>query len=98
VRYVALRQPELNVNRVEARAARGGHYIDPDVVRARVSSSFGNLPRAVAIAHRTVIYDNSGKQHRAILDIEDGKIRQLAEMPSWLQTLRPSIEAALAGA
>lgn len=98
LRYVALPIVELNVIRVESRAKAGGHYIDPDVIRSRVSSSFANLPRAVAIAHRTIIYDNSGERHLPILDIEEGKIRRLAEMPSWLQALRPSIEAALAGA
>ena len=98
LRYVALRAAELNVDRVESRAKAGGHYIAPDVVRSRVLSSFANLPLAVAIAHRAIIYDNSGRQHVPILDVEDRKIRQLGEMPDWLLGLRPSIEAALAEA
>jgi predicted ABC-type ATPase len=91
LRYVALRSPELNINRVRA----GGHHIDPEVVRARVVSSFENLPRAIAIADRSVIYDNSGDRHIPVLDIVHGEIRQLAELPHWLAALRPRIEAEL---
>ena len=93
--YVALGDPELNIARVRARVLAGGHHIDPDVVRARVSSSFENLPTAVAIADRSVTFDNSGHVHVPVLDINRGRIRQLAEMPLWLVALRLRIEAAL---
>lgn len=93
--YVALGDPELNIARVRARVLAGGHHVDPAVVRARVSSSFENLPKAVAIADRSVIFDNSGHEHVPVLDINRGRILQLAEMPPWLVALRPRIEAAL---
>lgn len=94
--YIALVSPDLNVTRVEERKRRGGHGIDRDVVRKRVGASLGNLPRALAIADRALVLDNSGHEHRRILETAAGRVTYLAErLPQWLNERMPDILAAL---
>ena len=43
------------------------------------------LPRALTIANRTMVFDNSGKSHRLLLEVADHWIAYLAnELPTWL--------------
>lgn len=57
--YIRLSSPELAVQRVAARAARGGHDVPArDVVR-RYAGSLENLPRAVRLADKVTLLDNS---------------------------------------
>ena len=94
--YVALDNPELNVVRVKERARRGGHDIDPVVVRRRVRTSLGNLPQALAIADQTLVLDNSGSEHHRILETAAGRVTYLAEqLPTWLNDQMPDIMTAL---
>ena len=94
--YVALRAPELNVERVAARVRMGGHAIDPEVVEKRVGTSLANLPRALAIADQAIVLDNSGKSHRRILETAGGRVIYLAEqLPRWLTDQMPTILTAL---
>ena len=94
--YVALNDPQLNVDRVTERARQGGHYIEPDTVRRRVGSSLDNLPRALAIADQSVVLDNSGPAHRRVLEVADGRLTfQAEQLPQWLQDRLPSIETEL---
>ncbi len=72
--YVALGDVENNVARVALRAAAGGHYIDPDIVRRRAKRSFDNLAEAIALADRTVIFDNTAERHERILEIGNGSV------------------------
>lgn len=93
--YIALSDVETNVGRVALRAAAGGHYIEPGVVRRRAKSSLHNLPAAIALADRTVIFDNSGERHQRILEIDQGALHFLKEPPDWLAAVLPTIEANL---
>jgi predicted ABC-type ATPase len=95
--YVGLDNVETNVGRVALRAAAGGHYIEPEVVRRRAKSSLRNLPAAIALADRTVIFDNSGERHQRILEINHGALRILKEPPDWLMAILPAIEVNLVG-
>lgn len=96
MRYVAVDDPETNIRRVAARAAKGGHWIEPEVVRRRVAGSLENLPAAVAIADRTVLLDNTGAAHRPMLTVERGRILfQAPEPPPWLAGQLPRIAAEL---
>lgn len=94
--YIALGDVEANVARVTLRAIAGGHYIEPDVVRRRARSSLSNLPVAIVLADRTMIFDNSGERHTLILEISHGKLEFFADMPPWLRRIMPRIEAKLA--
>lgn len=94
--YVALNDPQLNVDRVTERARQGGHFIEPETVRRRVGSSLDNLPRALAIADQSVVLDNSGPAHRRMLEVADGRLTfQAEQLPQWLQDRLPAIETEL---
>lgn len=96
LRYVAVATSDVNIERVTARAAAGGHWIEPDVVRRRVAGSLENLPAAIAIAHRAVLLDNSGPVHRRVLDVERGRVlHQAPDPPAWLAERLPRIAAEL---
>lgn len=96
LRYVALNDPEVNVRRVEERAAQGGHWIEPDTIRRRAASSLDNLPAATAIADRSVLLDNSGTSHREVLKLERGRvIYQASDPPAWLTGQIPRIMSEL---
>lgn len=95
LRYVALDFVALNVQRVQARAARGGHFIAPEVIRRRHASSLANLPDALRIVDRAILTDNSGQVPRPVLEIVQGQVvRTAPELPGWLATLMPRITAA----
>lgn len=96
LRYVGVDGAETNIRRVTARAAAGGHWIEPDVVRRRVAGSLGNLPAAIAIAHRAVLLDNSGPVHERVLEVEQGRVLYRAsDPPRWLAERWPRIAAEL---
>jgi predicted ABC-type ATPase len=96
LRYVAVDDPETNVRRVQARAAQGGHWIEPDVIRRRVAGSLENLPAAIAIADRALLLDNTGPAHRPVLEVERGRVLfQAPDPPRWLAGQLPRIVADL---
>jgi predicted ABC-type ATPase len=93
---VALADADTHVARVEERVRRGGHWIAPDVIRRRVERGLENLPAAVALADRAALFDNSGRAHRAVLEVERRQILFRApDPPRWLAERLPAIEAAL---
>ena len=72
--FVALRNAELNVSRVEERVLRGGHDIPEDVVRRRFSKSFDHLREAVALSDGALIFDNTLRRLDQVLAISDGRV------------------------
>ena len=94
--YVALGDPETNVARVAARVRKGGHHIDPEIVRRRVQASLGNLPAALTIADQALVLDNSGPIHRRILEASGQRVTFLADqLPHWLEAAMPTIVSGL---
>jgi predicted ABC-type ATPase len=57
--FVLLRTPDLNVARVAARAAQGGHDVPEDRIRARWLRSLARLPIFAAQANAYSVWDNS---------------------------------------
>lgn len=57
--YIRLASSALALERVAARVARGGHDVPPQDVIRRFSRSLENLPKAVNLADRVTILDNS---------------------------------------
>ena len=95
LRYVAVSDIATNIRRVQGRAVRGGHWIDPDTIKRRVAGSLNNLPAAIAIADRAVLLDNSGTSHHRVLEVERGRVVfEVADPPPWLagQMLRIAAE------
>ena len=57
--YVLTRDENINVARVRARHAAGGHSVPEDKIRARYHRALALLPRLVAICDKILVYDNS---------------------------------------
>lgn len=57
--YIRLASVALALERVAARVARGGHNVPPQDVVRRFSRSLKNLPKAVSLADKVTILDNS---------------------------------------
>ncbi|MGY2050765.1 zeta toxin family protein [Methylobacterium sp. JK268] len=72
--FVALASADLNVRRVAERVSRGGHHIPEDDIRRRYPRAFGNLAKAIPLAHGVLIYDNSERVPKLLLRIARGAI------------------------
>lgn len=57
--YIGIDNPETSIRRVAQRVAQGGHNVPISDIRRRYQRSLNNLPKAIAIADTTTIYDNS---------------------------------------
>lgn len=87
MRYLALRDFAMHVERVKVRADAGGHSASETVLRATYEASLGNLPRAIAEMDDLWVYDNSpvGGPPRLVLESEKGSVRFLVDdPPDWL--------------
>ena len=86
--YVGTNDPEINVQRAEARQSGGGRDVAPDTVRAVYAASLRNLVQALAAFDVVSLYDNSGGPHSSSLqlEIEHGQVRVVADPPQdWVQ-------------
>jgi predicted ABC-type ATPase len=78
--YVALKGPELHIERVRLRVSRGGHDI-PDVdIRRRYARSLMRAPEALRLADEAVVLDNSGLHPGRMLLFENGIVISRAEV------------------
>ncbi len=57
--YVLTAMPEVNVIRVNARLASGGHGVPEDKIRSRYSKALALIPKLVEISDIVHIYDNT---------------------------------------
>lgn len=87
MRYLALRDFGMHVERVKARADAGGHSASETTLLETYKASLGNLSRAIAEMDDLWVYDNSpvGGPPRLVLESEKGVVRFLADdPPTWL--------------
>ena len=97
--YIGLGSPELHLERVRARVARGGHDIPEARIRARYDSGRLNLIRLLPQLTELRVYDNSADadphagvapEPRPILHMVGGKVVRscpLAETPEWAKAI-----------
>ncbi len=100
--YVGLASPELNIARVRARVAGGGHDIDESKIRERYNRSRENLLRLLPRLTELALYDNTeqvseGQLPSPILLVvtiegEAVFIPDLSSVPDWA---KPIVELAL---
>lgn len=64
--YVWLNSPQMAVERVRSRVAKGGHNIPVDVIERRYFKALKNLPRFLVIVNDWYLYDNSGSYYEPI--------------------------------
>lgn len=72
--YVALDNPEMNIERVAERVLAGGHHIEDAVIRRRYETAFNRLPRALELADRILIFDNSNLKPLLLMAVDRGNI------------------------
>ena len=61
----------MNVARVAARVALGGHNVDEDKIRSRYEKSIGNIRRLMEICDILHVYDNTEEPVRIIRKHKD---------------------------
>jgi predicted ABC-type ATPase len=84
--YVCLDDAGLNIGRVQNRVALGGHDIPLEDIMRRYGRSLRNLPEAIRIADRALVWDNSGLELRRVLEARGGKIVWRApKVPAWAE-------------
>jgi predicted ABC-type ATPase len=87
MRYVALNDVELNIERIRARAAAGGHSASEATLRAIHAASLRNLTTAFRELDRVSIYDNShfSAVPKIIFSTRQGRPDYVAATPpAWL--------------
>jgi len=103
--FVALENPQLNVERVRQRVALGGHPVPEDRIVARYERTLGLLPEAISLCDRAVLFDNSYRTQKGGLvrlvpvseirpqrDTSTYAIVDLQERPAWIQTAIKRLE------
>lgn len=96
--FIATCNPRINVARVGARVALGGHDVPDDKIIARYRRTIALLPAAMRAAHTTFIFDNSATrvdglnalQPIARISSEGSAVKLeevLPELPEWLQVM-----------
>ena len=90
--YIGLRDVDLHMERVQQRFFVGGHDVpDADILR-RFERSRANLPAAIWLADRTMIYDNSGRDFKLVASLEYGNLRRSSGTGWWTPLLPVSEE------
>ncbi len=64
--FVLTVHPSVNVARVSARVAHGGHDVDEDKIRSRYDKSLGNIKKLMRLCDILHVYDNTEEPVRII--------------------------------
>ena len=83
--YVSLDSPELALDRIRNRVARGGHDVPEDDARRRFLRSHFNLPTAAQLADEVLLYDNSLPEwpHRVVAIFNEKTLSVSDDVPDW---------------
>ena len=89
--YVCTESPLININRIAQRYLNGGHEVPISKTISRYYSSLKNISRAIKIADRVYLYDNSVENAapRLILRTVDGiTAKQYTDdLPNWVRAV-----------
>jgi predicted ABC-type ATPase len=85
--FICTESPEINVGRVAARVAKGGHNVEEQKIRERYDRSLALLSALIPFCHRSYLFDNSEESYRWILEIQNGKLEiKDPNIPDWIYT------------
>lgn len=84
--YVYLATPQLNIDRVALRVAKGGHDVNAAKITERRTKSFDQLPWFAEQADRVWIWDNSGEEPVEVGRKEFGKFTVSEEILPAIKT------------
>ena len=91
--YVALGDPDLQIDRVRLRVAQGGHDIPDADIRRRYFRSLSQAPAAIRRADEALVLDNAGPQPERMLLVQRGRVVWKASiLPTWVHDLLLKIE------
>lgn len=86
--YVILNSPDLNVERVRLRVAKGGHDVPEQKIRERYMKSLAQLPWFFDQADRAFVYDNSGATPQKVLEKSGTQVEVFSQsLPAVLAAL-----------
>ena len=89
--YVCTESPLININRIAQRYLNGGHEVPISKAISRYYSSLENISKAIKIADRVYLYDNSieNAAPRLILRTVDGIIAKqyTDDLPDWVRAI-----------
>lgn len=87
--FVSTDNPRINLRRITERITKGGHEVPSAKVVSRYYKALDNLGRAIPLADRVYLYDNSvdGRQPKILFRMVDGRLfKQYTEdIPEWAQ-------------
>jgi predicted ABC-type ATPase len=90
--YLCLNTPEHGILRVQERVGQGGHNVPDEDIRRRYFRSLDNLPEAIRIADRAILFDNSRYTRRCMLETRSGLIVWSAsKRPVWVAAVMAAL-------
>lgn len=82
--YVGLDKAQTSNVRVSIRMQAGGHSVSEADIMRRFGRSLSNLPKAIRVADRSFVLDNSARQYRLLFSIEKNGLHFVSrELPAW---------------
>lgn len=86
--YIGLGDVGFSIGRVRSRVASGGHDVPLADLLRRFTRSLGNLPIAIALAERVLLFDNSGTRRQLIFSQEKGRVKfRSSTIPQWAKDI-----------
>jgi predicted ABC-type ATPase len=90
--YMCLEDPRMNESRVRHRVETGGNFVPQEIIARDYDRSLENLPKALLIADKARLYDNSkgDSPHQLLVTVEQGIATEHVErMPGWVERAFP---------
>ena len=85
--YVGVSSPDIAVERVKERVAKGGHGVPEELIRKRYDESLNNLNRLISKFDIVKIYDNS-KNFRILYQRIETEVKLCKkDIPQWVQSI-----------
>ncbi len=83
--FVATKDPQINISRVEVRVKAGGHNVPNDKIESRYYRSLDLLLDAIKQTDRAYVFDNSWKKATLFAEITNGEDIEIrsSRIPSW---------------
>lgn len=84
--YLWLSSPELAVQRVAQRVAKGGHFIPEDTIRRRYRMGLKNIiENYLPLSHKALILDNSSDTQKLIARKDTQNDFEVLDVKTWQQ-------------
>ena len=79
--FVCIDNPAVNVERVNNRVGKGGHFVNEEKIKSRYIQTLKNLFPAIKQTYRSFLFDNSGKEPTLIAEVFEGALQLKVENP-----------------